>query len=91
MFINLAMNPVNYARDPATFAWWRDELNVVLAFSVSTCAKMASSGTRQGHDARCRARPSGTTQGRLGKSGCTGEILWLASPIQSRKVFGESL
>lgn len=33
MFINLAMHPVNYARDPATFAWRRDELNVVLAFS----------------------------------------------------------
>ncbi|MGO3743277.1 TIGR02391 family protein [Kerstersia sp.] len=33
MFINRAMHPVNYARDPATFAWRRDELNVVLAFS----------------------------------------------------------
>ena len=33
MFINRAMNPVGYARDPATFAWRRDELNVVLAFS----------------------------------------------------------
>jgi len=33
MFINRAMNPVSYARDPATFAWRRDELNVVLAFS----------------------------------------------------------
>ncbi|WP_321801283.1 TIGR02391 family protein [Burkholderia sp. BCC1988] len=33
MFINRAMNPVNYARDTATFAWRRDELNVVLAFS----------------------------------------------------------
>ncbi len=33
LFINRAMNPVNYARDPATFAWRRDELNVVLAFS----------------------------------------------------------
>lgn len=33
MFINRAMNPVNYARDPATFVWRRDELNVVLAFS----------------------------------------------------------
>ena len=33
MFINRALNPVNYARDPATFAWRRDELNVVLAFS----------------------------------------------------------
>lgn len=33
MFINRAMNPVNYASDPATFAWRRDELNVVLAFS----------------------------------------------------------
>ncbi len=33
MFINRAMNPVNYARDPATFAWRRDELNVVLAFT----------------------------------------------------------
>ena len=33
MFINRAMNPVNYAREPATFAWRRDELNVVLAFS----------------------------------------------------------
>lgn len=32
MFINRAMNPVNYARDPVTFAWRRDELNVVLAF-----------------------------------------------------------
>lgn len=33
MFINRAMNPVNYAREPAVFAWRRDELNVVLAFS----------------------------------------------------------
>ena len=33
MFINRAMNPVNYAREPATYAWRRDELNVVLAFS----------------------------------------------------------
>ncbi|WP_420466848.1 TIGR02391 family protein [Panacagrimonas sp.] len=33
MFINRAMDPVNYARDPGTFAWRRDELNVVLAFS----------------------------------------------------------
>ena len=33
MFINRAMNPVNYAHDPATFTWRRDELNVVLAFS----------------------------------------------------------
>ncbi len=32
-FINLAMNPVSYARDPGAFAWRRDELNVVLAFS----------------------------------------------------------
>jgi uncharacterized protein (TIGR02391 family) len=33
MFINRAMHPVNYARDPAAFSWRRDELNVVLAFS----------------------------------------------------------
>lgn len=33
MLINRAMNPVNYARDPGTFDWRRDELNVVLAFS----------------------------------------------------------
>ena len=33
MFINLAMNPVSYARDRETFIWRRDELNVVLAFS----------------------------------------------------------
>ncbi|AOE85926.1 TIGR02391 family protein [Pseudomonas sp. TCU-HL1] len=33
MFINRAMNPVSYARDPGTFAWRRDELNVVLAFA----------------------------------------------------------
>ena len=33
MFINRAMNPVSYAREPAVFAWRRDELNVVLAFS----------------------------------------------------------
>jgi uncharacterized protein (TIGR02391 family) len=33
MFINRAMNPVSYARDHRTFAWRRDELNVVLAFS----------------------------------------------------------
>ena len=31
MFINRAMNPVSYARDPEAFAWRRDELNVVLA------------------------------------------------------------
>jgi uncharacterized protein (TIGR02391 family) len=33
MFINRAMNPVSYASDSGTFAWRRDELNVVLAFS----------------------------------------------------------
>lgn len=33
MFINRAMYPVNYVRDPAKFNWRRDELNVVLAFS----------------------------------------------------------
>lgn len=33
MFINRAMNPVSYARDRDTFAWRKDELNVVLAFS----------------------------------------------------------
>lgn len=33
MFINRAMNPVSYARETAAFAWRRDELNVVLAFS----------------------------------------------------------
>jgi len=33
MFINRAMNPVSYAREPASFARRRDELNVVLAFS----------------------------------------------------------
>ncbi len=33
LFINRAMNPVNYAREPQAFAWRRDELNVVLAFS----------------------------------------------------------
>ncbi len=51
MFINRAMNPVNYARDPSTFAWRRDELNVVLAlFPLSSCAKMAKVGhARPGH------------------------------------------
>ncbi len=33
MYINRAMNPVSYASNPGTFAWRRDELNVVLAFS----------------------------------------------------------
>ncbi|EGK70848.1 hypothetical protein METUNv1_03073 [Methyloversatilis universalis FAM5] len=33
IFINRAMNRVNCDRDPATFAWRRDELSVVLAFS----------------------------------------------------------
>lgn len=33
MFINRAMNPVSYASGPGAFAWRRDELNVVLAFS----------------------------------------------------------
>lgn len=33
LLINLAMDPVNYARDPGAFRWRRDELNVVLAFS----------------------------------------------------------
>ncbi|MBS7459206.1 TIGR02391 family protein [Pseudomonas syringae] len=32
-FINLAMNPVSYARDRDAFRWRKDELNVVLAFS----------------------------------------------------------
>lgn len=33
MLINRAMDPVNYARNPSTFTWRRDELNAVLAFS----------------------------------------------------------
>ncbi len=33
MFINRAMNPVNYSRKRDAFEWRRDELNVVLAFS----------------------------------------------------------
>ena len=33
MFINRAMNPVGYARDPGAFSWRRDAINVVLAFS----------------------------------------------------------
>jgi uncharacterized protein (TIGR02391 family) len=33
MFINRAMNPVQYTRDPTLFRWRRDQLNVVLAFS----------------------------------------------------------
>lgn len=33
MFINRAMNPVSYASNSGAFAWRRDELNVVLAFS----------------------------------------------------------
>jgi len=45
MLINRAMDPVNYARDPNTFHWRRDELNVVLAFSGFACAKMARSLT----------------------------------------------
>jgi uncharacterized protein (TIGR02391 family) len=32
MLVNRAMDPVNFARDPRSFAWLRDELNVVLAF-----------------------------------------------------------
>ncbi|MCP5421245.1 MAG: TIGR02391 family protein [Gammaproteobacteria bacterium] len=32
MFINRALNPVNYARDKSKFEWRRSELNVVLAF-----------------------------------------------------------
>lgn len=32
-FINVAMNPVSYARERDAFIWRRDELNVVLAFS----------------------------------------------------------
>ncbi len=33
MFINRALDPVNYARDREKFEWMRNELNVVLAFS----------------------------------------------------------
>jgi uncharacterized protein (TIGR02391 family) len=33
MFINRAMNPVNYARNKDAFEWRRSELNVVLSFS----------------------------------------------------------
>lgn len=33
MFINRALNPVNYARDKEKFEWRRSELNVVLSFS----------------------------------------------------------
>ena len=43
MFINRAMNPVNYARDPSVFAWRRDELNVVLAFSGFYIRRMVRS------------------------------------------------
>ncbi len=33
MFINRALDPVNYARDKDKFEWRRNELNVVLSFS----------------------------------------------------------
>lgn len=33
MFINRALNPVNYARNKENFVWRRSELNVVLSFS----------------------------------------------------------
>lgn len=33
MFINRAMNPVNYTNNKADFDWKRDELNIVLSFS----------------------------------------------------------
>jgi len=33
MFINRAMNPVNYSRDKEIFEWRRTELNIVLSFS----------------------------------------------------------
>ena len=33
MFINRALNPVSYVKDKEKFAWRRDKLNVVLAFS----------------------------------------------------------
>lgn len=33
MFINRAMNPVNYSRDKEKFEWRRSELNIVLSFS----------------------------------------------------------
>ena len=33
MFINRALDPVNYARNKEAFEWRRSELNVVLAFS----------------------------------------------------------
>ncbi len=33
MFINRAMNPVNYANNKVDFDWRRDELNIVLSFS----------------------------------------------------------
>ncbi len=33
MFINRALDPVNYVRDREKFEWMRNELNVVLAFS----------------------------------------------------------
>jgi uncharacterized protein (TIGR02391 family) len=33
MFINRAMNPVQYTKNPQTFRYRRDQLNVVLAFS----------------------------------------------------------
>lgn len=33
MFINRAMNPVNYSRDKEKFEWCRSELNIVLSFS----------------------------------------------------------
>jgi len=59
MFINRAMNPVNYASDPAVFAWRRDELNVVLAFSgfyVREDGKVASATKVTTLDS-ARARP----------------------------------
>jgi hypothetical protein len=43
-FINRAMNPVSYARDPATFTWRCGELSPILAFSGSTYAKNGQVG-----------------------------------------------
>ena len=76
LLINLAMNPVNYARDPGAFRWRRDELNVVVAFS----------GFFVREDGRVGFADKATTLDAARSRACR-----LKSALESRKVHAEVL
>ncbi len=66
MFINRALNPVNYAREKEKFEWRRNELNVVLSFT----------GYQVGEDGKViRTKKETTLKGARARAGALRSIL----------------